>query len=327
MEVCHLLKPRRPPDFIKFLLPQLEDMQENQMLPHKNYQQVGIDIGLMKEKKKINSHISMQESQVENKNLILKDKLISSKDNSQEHPFSLILDLVSTTKEKTLKPFFNFSYKVKSKKLWLPTKTDSQESGLNSFSGSFNSLDQNLFLWTQNNFLKHQEMKCLMTSWKLSLSSQPDIMEVENIENTEKVLRCKKIPFIPKGNMLFFIRKNFDIFEKYYNLAIDEINKRYENKKIQFNNSITCIKCKKNKEENSWFCKKHINSKIKWNLNINNKSIRETLKIKNENVSEEDKEVLYDVRNNALRSAISAYKTSCSLMKNKKIEHFNLKRK
>jgi len=94
-------------------------------------------------------------------------------------------------------------------------------------------------------------MKCLMTSWKLSLSSQPDIMEVENIENTEKVLRCKKIPFIPKGNMLFFIRKNFDIFEKYYNLAIDEINKRYENKKIQFNNSITCIKCKKNKEENS----------------------------------------------------------------------------
>jgi hypothetical protein len=102
----------------------------------------------------------------------LSDKSHSSEEMFQRHPFSLILGLVSITTEKTLKPFFNNLSKVKSKKLWLPIKTDSLELDSPSFSGSFSSLDQNLFLWTQNNFLKQPEMKCLMTSWKLSLSSQ-----------------------------------------------------------------------------------------------------------------------------------------------------------
>ena len=75
------------------------------------------------------------------------------------------------------------------------------------------------------------------------------------------------------------------------------------------------------------FCKEHKNSKIIWNLEINQKSIRESLKIKNEDVDNETKEVLYDVRDNALRSAISAYKTSCTLLLNKQIEHFKLKKK
>jgi hypothetical protein len=85
--------------------------------------------------------------------------------------------------------------------------------------------------------------------------------------------------------------------------------------------------CKENKEINSWLCKDHKNSKIKWNLDITKKSLREKIKIKNDDVDEETKEVLYDVRDNALGSAINAYKTSSRLLINKHIQHFILKKK
>ena len=226
---CHMSKPQKPPDILMSQFLQSEDMPETPTLKQKSSLQEDINIGLMTQVKTTETRISMQESLVENNIMIFSDKSYSSEEMFQTHPFSLILDLVSITTEKTLKPFFNNLSKVKSKKLWLPIKTDSLESDSPSFSGSFSSLDQNLFLWTQNNFLKQQEMKCLMTSWKLSLSSPQDIMDSENIEKqNEKVLRCKKIPFIPKGDMILFIRKNFDVFEKYYNLAIDEINRRFE---------------------------------------------------------------------------------------------------
>ena len=325
---CHMSKPQKPPDILMSQFLQSEDMPETPTLKQKSSLQEDINIGLMTQVKTTETRISMQESLVENNIMIFSDKSYSSEEMFQTHPFSLILDLVSITTEKTLKPFFNNLSKVKSKKLWLPIKTDSLESDSPSFSGSFSSLDQNLFLWTQNNFLKQQEMKCLMTSWKLSLSSPQDIMDSENIEKqNEKVLRCKKIPFIPKGDMILFIRKNFDVFEKYYNLAIDEINRRFEERKEEFNNLKTCIMCKEYKEINSWLCKDHRNSKIKWNLNINKKSLREKIKIKNDDVDEETKEVLYDVRDNALGSAISAYKTSSRLLINKHIRHFTLKKK
>ena len=323
---CHMLKPQKPPDILMSQFLPSEDMLETQILEQKSSLQEDINTGLMTQMKTTELHISMQESLVENNTMIFSDKSHSSEEMFQTQPFSQILDLVSTTTEKTLKPFFNNSSKVKSKRLWLPIKTDSLESDSPSFSGSFNSLDQNLFLWTQNNFLKQPETKCLMTSWKLSLYSQQDIMGSENIEKqTGKVLRCKKIPFIPKGNMILFIRKNFDVFEKYYNLAIDEINRRFEERKEEFNNLKTCIMCKENKEINSWICKDHRNSKIKWNLNINKKSLREKIKIKNNDVDKEAREVLYDVRDNALGSAINAYKSSCSLLLNKHIEHLKYK--
>lgn len=304
MSKCNLLKLKKPPDTLIFPLQLSEDMPDKIVSTQNNYHQEDIDTGLIL---------------IQNINI---NKEETIQDNEPTYPFSQVLDLISTTKEKTLRPFFNISSKVISDRLWLPIKTDY------SFSGSISSLDQNIYLWTQNNFQQQLDMKYLPTSWKLSQSSQRDTMDSENIEKqTEKILRCKKIPFIPKGNMILFIRKNFDIFEKYYNLAIDEINKRYELKKEQFNNSLTCIMCKKNKEQNSLFCKEHKNSKIIWNLEINQKSIRESLKIKNEDVDNETKEVLYDVRDNALRSAISAYKTSCTLLLNKQIEHFKLKKK
>jgi len=207
-------KPQKPPDILMSQFLQSEDMLETQILKQKSCLQEDINTGLMTQVKTTETHFSMQESLVENNKMIFSDKYHSSEEMFQTHPFSLILDLVSITTEKTLKPFFNNLSKVKSKKLWLPIKTDSLESVSPSFSGSFSSLDQNLFLWTQNNFIKQQEMKCLMTSWKLSLSSQQDIMDSENIEKqNEKVIRCKKIPFIPKGNMILMSLKNIIILQ------------------------------------------------------------------------------------------------------------------
>ena len=56
--------------------------------------------------------------------------------------------------------------------------------------------------------------------------------EVEIEKQNEKVIRCKKIPFIPKGNMILFIRKNFDVFETIAIVTANNSIKRYFNSTV-----------------------------------------------------------------------------------------------
>ena len=249
MSKCRLLKQMKPPDIIMYQPQQSENMQEkNQIIP-KNYHPDNIDIGLnniqipnqINQMK--NSQLLMQESHHINKDTILKDKSNILNTLDLKHPFSLILDLVSTTTEKTLNPFFNTSYKEISKKLWLPIKTDCQESDSLFLNGYLACSDPNLHHWTQTDSQKQQEIKCSMKSWKLSQSLLPDTMDFENIQeekiNDKFVLRSKKIPFKTTQFLKKYINDNFEAFKYFYNNAIDEINKRYNNKKKEFESQIT----------------------------------------------------------------------------------------
>ena len=193
-----------------------------------------------------------------------------------------------------------------------------------------------------------------MTSWKLLQSLQPDTTEVENIKklrvpkkqptenielNTEvkpdikQILRCRKfrIKFIDKRT-IGFLRLCFEAYDTFYNLAIKEINKRYNDRKNEFIKSLTCINnnCKNNKCENSWHCEEHINHTIHWKLNISTIEFRKVLPIDKENILKDDylkkfKNVPYDLKNEAIEHAIIAYKTNVSSVVNGSKTHFELK--
>jgi transposase len=161
----------------------------------------------------------------------------------------------------------------------------------------------------------------------------------QTAENTEvktevkQILRSRKfrIKFIDKRTIGFF-RLCFEAYDTFYNLAIKEINKRYNDRKNEFINSLTCINnnCKKNKCENSWHCEDHINHTIHWKLNISTIEFRKVLPINKENILKDDYlkkfiNVPYDLKNEAIEHAIIAYKTNVSSVVNGSKTHFELK--
>jgi len=316
-----------------------------------------INTGLMQKRKKliikpqVNTQLSMPESHLKNNPEILKVNKTISNSNIQMPSLNQILDQELIIKEPILKPFFNSSLKEISKKLWLPIKTDLQDFSLNSSNGSLLNSGLSLQAWKvkkmQNGI---QVMNSQTTSFKLLQSLQPDTTEVESIkklrvpkkqitENIEvkpdikQILRCRKfrIKFIDKRTIGFF-RLCFEAYDTFYNLAIKEINKRYNDRKNDFINSLTCIgiNCKKQKCENSWHCKEHINTTIHWKLNISTIEFRKVLPINKENILKDDYlkkfiNVPYDLKNEAIEHAIIAYKTNvCSVVNGSKT-NFELK--
>ena len=325
-----------------------------------NYQDV-INTGLIQKRKKlimktqVNTQLSMPEYHLQNNLEILKDKKTILNSNIPMQSLNQILDQESIIKEPTLKPFFNPSLKEISKKLWLPIKTDLQDFHLNSLYGSSLNSGQSLQAWKMKNMQKEiQAMNSPTTSWKLLQSLQPDTTEVESIKklrvpkkqsnenielNTEakpvvkQILRCRKfrIKFIDKRT-IGFLRLCFEAYDTFYNLAIKEINKRYNNRKNEFINSLKCISsnCKKQKSVNSWHCKEHINATIHWNLNISTIEFRKVLPINKENILKDDYlkkfiNVPYDLKNEAIEHAIIAYKTNICSVANGSKTHFELK--
>ncbi len=346
MDKCLLLKLKKPPDTLTFPLLLSENMLEKTVSTQNNYHLEDIDIGLTltnQSQKSIlipNIQLPMLESHLINRVETSPDKYNISENNDQMPLFSPILDLVSTTTEKTLKPFFNLSSKVISERLWLPIKTDSQESDFPFLNGYLASSEQNLHLWKLINSQEQLEMKCWMKSWKLSQSLQPDIMVledmklIENEEEKEKIpsgylLRSKKIPFKPSKYLREFINKNFNVYEDFYNQAIDEINNRYQYKKNEFTIKNCCIhqKCKNEKAENSWFCINHKNEKINWDLKINKPSLCSVINVKNNEVDTKYLDVLYDIRVNGVIAAINSYKTAIKSKQKGYIDNFELKKK
>lgn len=137
-----------------------------------------------------------------------------------------------------------------------------------------------------------------------------------------------KIRFIPNKEQKLFFNKCFNVYRYYYNLAISEINTRYNNEVNEFKNSTTCILCDKDKVENCFVCEKHFKNKLPWKLNITLPSIRDTVLVPDkQNDIEWQKEIPYDVRQLAIQDAIFAYKSAIALKSNGHINNFSLKYK
>lgn len=301
--------------------------------------------------KQVSIQSSMQESQVVSNHKTLKDKKNISKQNTQQQNSNQILGQDLTTKEQGLETFFNPSLKEISKKLWLPTKTDLQDLDLNSLNGSLINSGRSLQAWKMKNTQKGQEMTSLMTSCRLSPSLQHDTTVVESIKKprimkkgltkeekkeleTSVILRARKFQIKFNSQVQEFINLCFDAYDTYYNLAIKEINKRYFNRKKEFENSTVCIHdgCKNNKLVNKWHCTEHKDSKIKWGLNINIMDFRKALPISNTDMTNNNEVkkficVPYDLRNEAIEHAIRAYKSATSAVIHNNINSFILKEK
>lgn len=332
--------------------------QKPKKLVANNSQPEDINIGLpiLKKKviitKRVKQPLSILESQAPNNQETLQDKNIILNLNIQQQNPEPILVPVSTTKDQVLKPFFNHSLKEISKKLWLPIKTDLQDLGLNSLNGSLINSGQSLQAWKMKNIQTEPEMTLQMTSCQLSQSLQPDTTEAESIKKPrimkknltseertllEKkvILRARKFHFkLNNIKLQEFITLCFDAYDTYYNLTIREINKRYLNRKTEFENSTTCIhkKCTKLKVDTKWHCIKHIKDKIQWDLHINIMDFRNTLPINNNSMINNNEvkkfiNIPYDLRNEAIEHAIRAYKSATSAVINNRINSFILKEK
>jgi transposase len=355
---CLGLKLKKPKSSTLLVLQPLGHGQIMEELEVKNNHQDDINTGLKKERKKLmmtmqdDIQLYMPESHLKNSQKTLEDKKNILEPDIQKQYLNQILVQESTTKETILKPFFNPSLKEISKKLWLPTKTDLQDYPLNSLNGSLLNSGLSLQALKMKNTQKEtQEMNSQMTSWKLLQSLQPDTTEVESIKklrvpkkqkdnellqekkDIKQILRTRKfrIKFIDTRT-ISFLRLCFEAYDTFYNLSVNEINKKYNNRKQEFINSKTCINnnCKNTKTDNSWHCNEHINNAIHWKLNISTIEFRKILPIDKESILKDELlkkfiNVPYDLRNEAIEHAIIAYKTNvCSVVNGTK-KHFELK--
>jgi len=237
-----------------------------------------------------------------------------------------------------VKPFYNEYTNQLSHKIWIP-----------------NNLVEN-----QNNFTDHLDFYNEEHTNKCNIKINKDLECINfNKKDSKDSNRCITFPIFFSKDVRDFIDIQFDAFETYYNFAIDEINKRFNNKKLEFNNSPTCIykkirlekntdkkkskdlkiigidTCIENKCNSSWFCEKHKEEKPLWELNISDSSIRHSLIFSTEKLNNLDGNhklkkfiySLYEVRDQAIKYAVRAYKSAVSNLISGNISSFQLKTK
>ena len=123
------------------------------------------------------------------------------------------------------------------------------------------------------------------------------------------------------------MKKCFDGHRYFYNLAVQEINSRYEKKKQEFMDHPTCLFCKKPKEEGKYTCQKHWDKKPNWNSGISHPSIREAVMKNDDELTQEEmwqKEIPYDTRQLGIKQAVSAYNSAMANKIRGNISHFKL---
>jgi putative transposase len=254
-------------------------------------------------KKKCQIMSSTQESVQKSNEEISNIKSDISETSIQHINLLQISDRVLTTNGKDLNPYWSKSSEELSRRLWLPTRTGGQGSVLDSSSGS---LDSSELYWKQSSVQLEKERILSETSWKLSQSSPQDTMGVEAI-----ITRKVKLSLTVDQKKLFRLCSGTHRY--FYNKAIEEINKRYNNKLHLFKSSETCIKCKEPKTDESFHCLKHRSDKIKWNLQITLPSIRKSVMKSDSDLMKSElwqKAIPYDTRQLAVSEAVKAFNTS-----------------
>lgn len=182
---------------------------------------------------------AMLESLPLTKEKISKDKLPTSRKDIQITRLSQMSHQVSTGKGKDCKPFWMESSKKLSRKLWLPTKIDCQDSLLTSFTGCVKNLNANSWFLTRLQ-TKSQNSKSLKTCCPLLTSSQLKITvcdplltkkkeskrKKKNLEEKKDVilLRSRKVKIFPNLNQRKKLDKWFGSCRWVYNQCVNHIN-------------------------------------------------------------------------------------------------------
>lgn len=123
------------------------------------------------------------------------------------------------------------------------------------------------------------------------------------------------------------MKKCFDGHRYFYNLAVQEINSRYEKRKQEFLQHPTCLHCNEPKEDGKYTCRKHCDKSPNWKLDITLPSIRKSVMKSDSDLTDEEqwqKEIPYDTRQLAVKQAVSAFKSALANKIRGNISHFKL---
>ena len=264
--------------------------------------------------------LSTHESLPKSKRKILNDKLNLLKTNFQNTILSPILEAESTSKGKDLTPFWTKSSKEKSKRLWLPTKTDFAALDLISSNTFVTSLTPNL-PFSQIQIQKMALQSSQMISWQLSLTSPLSTTE-------KKVKYTRKIPIYTSKEHRELFNKCFNATRYFYNKAVFHSNEQYQKQKEQFEKSTKCLQCNVDLlEDQKFFCNKHEECKLKWKIDTSFISLRKETLVNDKDLEEKDewqKEVPYDTRQLAIKAYAGSLKSALSNYKNGNIKHFKM---
>ena len=269
----------------------------------------------------IGTHISCTpEFHPENKEMTLEDNPLTSNLNIPDMHSLKTLDQELIINDTVSEPFWNNCSKEMSKKLWLPTLTDSPDWDTISLNGCSYNSGQYWNLWRSQNLT--QKPTWLTTSWKFSQSLQPVTMEGEN------TIVTRKIKIHPSKRQKELFQKCLNTHRYFYNKAISKINELYSERKQQFENSTTCVHCAQPKMTDSYCCEKHQKKALPWKLNISLITLRKLiLKSDNEIKGTKDEwqtEIPYDTRQLAIKDAVSAYRSAVKNKMRGNIQHFQL---
>jgi len=122
------------------------------------------------------------------KKMISTDKLNTCHQNIQTIKSSQTLDQELISKERVLKPFWTNASTEMSKKLWLPLKIDSVDSGLNSLNGFFQNIKSDSWFSIQKFQTRKKNLPLIY--YQSLTSFLQELMDEENI-NLEKIKKTK----------------------------------------------------------------------------------------------------------------------------------------
>ena len=147
----------------------------------------------------------------------------------------------------------------------------------------------------------------------------------------------RKLPFYPSTDLKRYLNKCFGGYRFFYNKTIKFINKNYATYQAIFKERFdkgTCsfyddehIYCNNTLFEQLPFCELHKESKLNYNIDCNFISLRNKLLTPNKKLTAKNEwqsEIPFDLRQNAIKDAITALKSCLSNITNKNIDHFDL---
>lgn len=141
--------------------------------------------------------------------------------------------------EKVCKPFWNGLCEEKSRKLWLPIKTDCQDFVLNSSNGSVTRTIQRSLLTEQKN-TEQQNKSSPKTSYQSLLSTPANKWEKEDI-------RTKKIRLKPNLKSRMIIKEWLETSRAVYNKGVDELSNDKKKSFYSLRNKLVTHKTKDGK--------------------------------------------------------------------------------
>jgi len=276
--------------------------------------------------KLIGKTISMQEFLAQNKKVISSDKSHFLNLNIKITRLLQTLDQAQTLTEKGCSKSWTKLSKTVSEQLLFPTKIDLPDSDTIFSNGYVADSEPEFVLKKISHEMQNKNWQ--KTLLQLSQASQQEFMDRE-------VTRSAKIRIYPTQKQKKKLSNYFGANRYFYNKAVDFLNKSYTARKEELKElgKNGCIKiseesqCGEERIDKTYFCQKHKNSKVSWNMKLTLPSLRKEVMTPNKNLTDDEMwqaKIPATTRSLAISKCISATKAAITNKKRGNIEQFQL---